>query len=135
MTRFTLLLGLWLTFALVTPSLARNAQGSLQVGTLCSGLTATGASPSAGAGVAKAGEKTFHAVVSGTGNVSSTVLIEVSNDPTNDGWVTLGTITLPSTATTVSDGFASQASWAYYRCNVTAISGTGATVQVTVAQE
>lgn len=135
MSRYSWLLGLLLSFALVTPAFARNAQGSLQVGTLCSGLTTTGTSPSGGSGPAKAGEKTFHAVVSGSGTVSATVLVEVSNDPTNDGWVTLGTITLPSTSTTISDGFASQSGWAYYRCNVTAISGTSATVQVTVAQE
>lgn len=127
--------GLGLVLLLTLPAFGRNAQGSLQVGTLCSGLTATGTSPSSTSGVARAGEKTFQAVVSGTGSVSATVAIEASNDATNDGWVTLGTITLPSTSTTVTDGFASQSGWAYYRCNVTAISGTSATVQVTVAQE
>lgn len=135
MTRSNWLLGLLLTFALAITANARNPQGSLQVGTLCSGLITTGTSPAATSGVARAGEKTFQAVVSGSGSVSATVLIQASNDPVNDGWVTLGTITLPSTSTTVTDGFSSQSGWAYYQCDVTAISGTGATVQVTVAQE
>lgn len=129
------LLGLVLVLLFVYPAYGRNGAGSLQLGTLCAGLTVTGASPGAWNGHASAGEKTFQAVVSGTGSVSATVVIEVSNDPTNDGWLTLGTITLPSTSTTISDGFASQSGWGYYRCNVTAISGTSATVQVTVAQE
>jgi hypothetical protein len=47
------------------------------------------------------GEKTFQAVVSGTGSVSATVLIQVSNDGTN--WLTMGTITLSGTAS-AADG-------------------------------
>ena len=69
--------------------------------------------------------KTFQAVVTGTGSVSSTVAVQVSNDGTN--FLTLGTITLSGT-TTATDGFASQATWNYCRGNLTAISGTGAAV-------
>lgn len=110
---------------------------ALKIGTLISGAIATG--PGATAGPAQAGEKTFQAVVTGTGTVSATIVIEVSNDPITQGWITstgtpLGTITLTGT-TTATDGFATQAAWAYYRANVTAISGTGAAVTVTVAQE
>ncbi len=81
---------------------------------------------------------TFQAIVTGTGAVSATVTIEVTNDPransdpANAAWVStvLGTITLSGT-TSSSDGFVtSNAPWKYVRANVTAISGTGATVQV-----
>lgn len=99
---------------------------------MLSGATTTGAGSTFGP--ATSGEKAFQAVVSGSGSVSATVLIQVSNDVTNLGWVTLGTITLSGT-TTATDGFVSEASWAYYRANVTAISGTSAAVAVTVAQE
>ncbi len=116
------------------PSFARNAQGALQVTPLCSGLTTTGTSPAV-FGLYSVGEKTFQATVTGSGSVAATVVIEVSNNPTSGGWVTMGTITLPSTSTTVTDGFASQSGWGYYRCNVTAISGTSATVRVDAAQE
>lgn len=99
---------------------------------MISGATTTGAGSTFGP--ATSGEKTFQAVVTGSGSVSATVLIQVSNDVTNLGWITLGTITLTGT-TTATDGFATQAGWAYYRANVTAISGTSAAVAVTVAQE
>lgn len=70
---------------------------------------------------------TFQATVSGTGAVSATVIIEVSND--NVGWISDATTTITlSGTTTASDGFLSTASWAYIRARCTAISGTGATV-------
>ena len=67
----------------------------------------------------------FQAVLSGTGALTATVLVQVSNDAIN--WMTLGTITLSGTTLT-SDGFTAEAPWAYVRGNVTAISGTGATI-------
>ena len=72
---------------------------------------------------------TFQATVVGTGAVTATVVIDVSNDGTN--WVAtpMGTITLSGT-TSSSDGFTSSAPWKYVRARVTAISGTGATVTV-----
>lgn len=73
------------------------------------------------------GKRTFQANVVGTGAVTATVVIEVSNDGTNV--VTLGTIGLSGTTTAV-DGFASDASWAFVRARISAISGTGATVNV-----
>lgn len=74
--------------------------------------------------------RTFQATVSGTGSVAATVLVQVSNDPAY-GWLTLGTITLSGT-TTATDGFASEAAWQHVRSNVTAVSGTGAVVTVTM---
>lgn len=78
----------------------------------------------------------FTAKVSGTGAVSATVVIQCSTDPdtaagTGSDWVTLATITLSGTTSAV-DGFAASANWPVYRANVTAISGTGATVEVSM---
>lgn len=77
---------------------------------------------------------TFQAMVAGTGAVSATVVIMGSNEDatgqgTNQNWVTLGTITLSGT-TSATDGFATNAPWRFVSAWVTAISGTGATVQV-----
>ena len=73
---------------------------------------------------------TFQGVVTGTGAVGATIVIEASNDGAT--WVAtpLGTITLSGT-TSSSDGFTtSNAPWKYVRARVTAISGTGAVAQV-----
>jgi len=71
----------------------------------------------------------FQAVVSGTGTVGATVVFDVSNDGVNACSTVLGTITL--TGTTVNaDGFTTSAPWKYVRARVTAISGTGAIVNV-----
>lgn len=72
---------------------------------------------------------TFQATVTGTGAVTATVDIEYSNDGVNVVDTVGGTITLSGT-TTHSDGFTSDAPWKYVRANVTAVTGTGATVQV-----
>jgi hypothetical protein len=72
----------------------------------------------------------YQAVVSGTGVVSSTVVIEYSNDGINALSTVGGTITLSGT-TVNSDGFvSSSAPWKFHRARVTTISGTGATLQV-----
>ena len=68
---------------------------------------------------------TVQASVAGTGAVSATVLVEVSND--NVYFMPLGTITLTG-ASPQTDGFAASAAWCFIRANVTALSGTGATV-------
>lgn len=98
--------------------------------TLLAAVTVTGA------GAAKlfnrsVPQKTAQATVSGTGAVTATVVIEVSNDGTN--WITAGTITLSGT-TSATDGFAINAPWLNIRGNVTAISGTGAAVTAVVAE-
>lgn len=73
---------------------------------------------------------TFQATVTGTGVVTATVDIEVSNDGVNAVDTVAGTITLSGT-TVHSDGFTTQHSpWKYVRANVTAITGTDASVHV-----
>ena len=75
---------------------------------------------------------TFQGTVVGTGAVTATITIEVSNDALYTVSTVAGTITLSGT-TSHSDGFVtSNAPWKYVRANVTAISGTGATVTVTM---
>ena len=72
-------------------------------------------------------KRTFQA--SGTtssGSGAATILIEVSNDETN--WLTLGTITLTLGTSSTTDGFTSDAPWAFVRARVSAISGTDAAV-------
>ena len=76
----------------------------------------------------------FQAIVTGTGTVTGTINIDVTNEDataqgTKSNWITIGTITLSGT-TTATDGFTTVAPWRYVRANVTAISGTGATVQI-----
>lgn len=95
---------------------------------ILSAVTTTGAGASYTLPEGRRGEA-YQAAVVGTGAVSATVAVEVSNDETN--WDTLGTITLSGT-TSDSDGFASIAPWCFVRGNVTAISGTGAAVTLTV---
>jgi len=75
--------------------------------------------------------KAFQASVSGTGAVSATVVVQVSNDIENMGWLDLATITLSGT-TSDTDGFTSVASWVYHRGLITAIAGTGAAVNLGV---
>lgn len=76
----------------------------------------------------------FQGIVTGTGAVTATILIQASNEEatylgTKANWITIGTITLSGT-TTATDGFTTIAPWRYMRTSVTAISGTGATVEV-----
>jgi hypothetical protein len=77
--------------------------------------------------------RTFQATgATGSGAGAATVTIEVSDVdvPTANDWIVLGTITLTLGTTSTTDGFASTAAWRKTRANVTAISGTGATVHV-----
>lgn len=62
---------------------------------------------------------------------SATILIEVRNDP-NAAWITMGTITLTLSTTATADGFSSIVPWRYVRARISAISGTTATVTVTM---
>ena len=71
----------------------------------------------------------FQGVVTGTGAVTATIVIDASNDGTYAVSTVLGTITLSGT-TSSSDGFTTDAPWKYVRARVTAISGTSATAQV-----
>lgn len=74
-------------------------------------------------------QASYQATVSGTGAVTATVVIEVSNDGVNAVTTPLGTITLSGT-TSSSDGFTTDAPWKYVRARISAVSGTGATVNV-----
>jgi len=79
-------------------------------------------------------EATFQAVGStGSGAGAAVINIEFSNDGTN--WITGGTISLTLSTTAVDDGFASDAAWKYVRSDVDSISGTGASVTVTMGYE
>ena len=95
----------------------------------------TTAAPTAGTPVYKDSPyAAIQGIVTGTGSVGATIAIQVSNEDatwagTNSNWITIGTITLSGT-TTATDGFTTVAPWKYLRANVTAISGTNATVTV-----
>lgn len=76
-------------------------------------------------------EWTAQATVQGTGAVSATVQIEVSNDGV--GWLVDSVSTLSLSGTGIaSAGFTSSAPWQFVRANITAISGTNARVTVTI---
>ncbi len=108
-----------------------TAGGSAAVTTMESFLVAGGASQTGTAAALPSGRCTFQAVANGSsGAYTATVTIKVSNNNTN--WITLGTITLSGTATTAAtDGFTSDAPWAYVRADVASFTGTGATCVVT----
>lgn len=74
----------------------------------------------------------FQATVTGTGAVTATVTIEVSNDGVNAVGTAMGTITLSGT-TSHSDGFTSVAPWKYVRAVTSNVTGTGATVSVNMS--
>ena len=88
-----------------------------------------------GAGSALSGlapEKSCQAYGTTTaGAGAATVAIQASND--NSNWITVGTITLVLATAVSSDGFAMNSLWRHIRANVTAISGTGASVTVICA--
>lgn len=74
---------------------------------------------------------TFQANVAGSGAVSATVLIEGSNDGTLWSKTALATITLSAT-TSDTDGAFVTSTYKFVRARISAISGTGATVKVTM---
>lgn len=92
---------------------------------LLNGATATGY----GGQLTLQSAQGIQATVVGSGSVSATVVIEVSNDGV--AWMPLGTITLSGT-TMATDGFASAGTWESVRANLSAVSGTGAAVTVTL---
>jgi len=74
----------------------------------------------------------FQAKVVGTGVVTATIAIEGSNNGTDWSSTDIATITLSGTTSHV-DGANVVSSCKYVRANVTNITGTGATVTVTMA--
>lgn len=72
-------------------------------------------------------------LTTGSGAVTTTMLVEVTNDTTgNSGWVTLATLSTSGTAPQVDSGAAVAAPWTYARFNCTAISGTNAAATVSL---
>lgn len=72
---------------------------------------------------------TYQAVLTGTGPITGTVNIQVSNDGVSWNTTALGTITLSSTGPS-SDGFTSTAPWKYVRAVLSNLTGTNAAVYV-----
>ena len=78
------------------------------------------------------GNVTFHAIgITSASTGAATVKVQVSNVENNpNSWVDLGTITLAISTLSTSDGFASSAKWEFVRGNITALSGSGASVSL-----
>lgn len=100
--------------------------GSLTRTALLTAATATGP----GSPVPDFGAPSFTGEVTGTGAVSAAVRIEARNTASGV-WTTMGTLTMSGT-TSAGDSFGSLIRYMEYRANVTAISGTGAAVTVTM---
>ena len=73
--------------------------------------------------------KTWHVTLEGTGALTATVAIEVSNDGVNPVSTALYTFTL-SGNDLVSEGKALFDNWVYYRAYVSALTGTDAKVNL-----
>ncbi len=75
------------------------------------------------------GSKSFSFALTGTGAISCTVAIEVSNDNVN--WLSHEDYTVQLAGTTSAiDGFMDADTWGYHRASITAISAaTDATIQ------
>lgn len=74
---------------------------------------------------------TFQAYGSTTGGVgAATIKIQGSNLDDPNSFIDLGTITLTLGTTIIADGLATTAPWKFVRANITALSGTGASVNV-----
>lgn len=76
--------------------------------------------------------RTFQATVSGTGAVSATVVMSMSNDGV--AWIPAATFNLSGT-TVATDGINTLAPWQYIQTNISTISGTGAAVTVTMGYD
>lgn len=101
--------------------------GQIIVAKLLNAATATGAGSSCDK---PRGSCTYHIIGSTTaGAGAATVTLEVSNDET-DNFLVIKTFNLVLGTSIVGDGFEVTASWQKIRANVTAISGTGASVTV-----
>lgn len=72
---------------------------------------------------------TYQAVVKGTGAVTATINLLVSNDGVNFCETAAGTITLSGT-TMATDGFSTAASWKFVRAVLTNLTGTNASCYV-----
>lgn len=96
--------------------------------TLLNAATATGAGSFANGA---SGTKTYHAsgsTSSGTG--AATIIVQGSH--TGVSWDTIGAISLTLGTSATSDGFTSDDRYTIVRGNVSALSGTGATVTLSM---
>lgn len=129
------LIGLAILAALAAPAQAQQASQQIALLTAATAQGAgTAVSPgrtaygSGGGVIANIPHRTFQANgTTSAGAGAATVLIQVSTDG-GLNWITACTITLTLATTTSSDGCAMAANWPLVRANVTAISGTGASV-------
>lgn len=72
-----------------------------------------------------------HVYLTGTGALTATALVQVSNidDATANQWITASTLSLSGT-THANDGATLSSAWKWVRVNITAVTGTGATLSV-----
>lgn len=104
------------------------SNGNVNVNTILSSAIATGAGGAVtGVGFAK----TYHASGTTTAGAGAAT-IQVQGSMNGSSWDTIGTVSLTLGTTATSDGFASTDRYAQVRGNVTAISGTGAAVSLTM---
>lgn len=96
--------------------------------------TATGAGPRYESGIPHVSFQAYGATTAATG--AATVKLEGSNvnTPGVNDWVVLGTVTLTLGTTSTTDGLTIYAPWRWLRVNLTAISGTGATVTAAIRE-
>lgn len=95
-------------------------------------LTDTYAAPATGVAANPPGTVLSMAlVVTGTGTVSATVVVEASNDG-GSNWFTLATLSA-SGGSPVSDSLVGESSWVQIRSRCTAIAGTNASASVRVS--
>lgn len=122
----TSLVATLLLILLLTVTSHASSMGQVKVQTIVASQIATGAE----AAVQPLGvQRTFHLYgTTSAGAGAATVTIEVSNDGTN--WFVYDTLTLTLATTSSSDTGVMDAPYKYVRGNVTAISGTNATVSV-----
>lgn len=73
--------------------------------------------------------QSFGKTSSGVG--AATIAIEASNNGID--WISLGNINLTLGTTSTTNSLTYQYPWLFYRANVSALSGTGASVGVTMA--
>lgn len=111
-----------LLFALCVPAFAASTYP------VCSGITTTTTST----GIQFDTPATLFGKVTGTGSVSATICIQGSMDNTNFDPTCVVTLSPSATSPAMDSATSNYSRYAYYRCNVTAISGTGATASVTV---
>lgn len=92
------------------------------------GATTTGALPRIYKDSPYATFQAYGTTTGGTG--AATIKIQGSNVDDPNAYVDLGTISLTLGTTLTADGLATTAPWKFVRANITALSGTGANVQV-----